>query len=80
VIPSLVSGLVILGGGFLVLPGYGLIGIIMMKFLVQLAFSNWYSMMLSLRLLHWPLKNYLIEFPVLGTRFVAEKIRSFLRH
>jgi O-antigen/teichoic acid export membrane protein len=78
VIPSLISGIVILGGGFLVLPVYGLTGIIMMKFLVQLSFSNWYSMVLSLRLLKWPLKNYLVEFPVLGSVFVYNKIKAFI--
>jgi O-antigen/teichoic acid export membrane protein len=77
VIPSLVSGIVILGGGFLILPKYGLAGIIMLKFLVQLAFSNWYSMVLSLRLLKWPLKDYLIELPVIGSRFIIEKVKSF---
>jgi O-antigen/teichoic acid export membrane protein len=77
VIPSLISGIVILGGGFIVLPVYGLTGIIMMKFLVQLAFSNWYSMVLSLRLLKWPLKNYIVEFPALGSVFVYKKIKAF---
>jgi len=77
VLPSLISGVVILGGGFLVLPRYGLMGIIMMKFVVQLAFSNWYAMVLSLRLLKWPIKNYLWEFPVLGSKFVYAKIKSF---
>jgi hypothetical protein len=77
VIPSLVSGIIILGGGFLILPRYGLIGIILMKFVVQLAFSNWYSMVLSLRLLQWPIKNYIYEFPILGSKFVYEKIKLF---
>jgi O-antigen/teichoic acid export membrane protein len=80
VIPSLVSGIVILGGGFLVLPKFGLMGIIVLKFVVQLAFSNWYSMVLSLRLLKWPIKDYFIEFPVLGSRFIYEKVRSFFSH
>jgi O-antigen/teichoic acid export membrane protein len=77
VIPSLISGLAILGGGFLIMPTYGLFGIIMLKFLVQLAFSNWYSMVLSLRLLRWPLKNYIYEFPILGSKFVYQKARKF---
>lgn len=77
VLPSLISGVVILGGGFLVLPQYGLIGIIMMKFVVQLAFSNWYAMVLSLRLLQWPIKNYLWEFPLLGSKFIYSKIKTF---
>jgi hypothetical protein len=78
VIPSLVSGIVILGVGFLIMPVYGLIGIILLKFLVQLAFSNWYSMVLSLRLLKWPIKNYIYEFPLLGSRFIYERVRSFV--
>jgi O-antigen/teichoic acid export membrane protein len=77
VIPSLVSGIIILGLGFLVLPVYGLMGIIMVKFLVQISFGNWYAMVLSLRLLNWPLKNYIVEFPVLGSKFVYQKIASF---
>jgi O-antigen/teichoic acid export membrane protein len=77
VIPSLVSGIIILGAGFLIMPVYGLIGIIVLKFVVQLAFSNWYSMVLSLRLLKWPLKNYILEFPALGSNFVYQKAKSF---
>jgi O-antigen/teichoic acid export membrane protein len=77
VIPSLVSGIVILGVGFMIMPIYGLIGIVLLKFLVQIAFSNWYSMVLSLRLLQWPLKNYIYEFPVLGSTFVYHKVKSF---
>jgi hypothetical protein len=80
VIPSLVSGVIILGVGFLINPIYGLIGIILLKFLVQLAFSNWYSMVLSLRLLKWPLKNYFLEFPSIGIQFMVEKVKSFFPH
>jgi O-antigen/teichoic acid export membrane protein len=80
VIPSLVSGAIILGVGFLIMPVYGLIGIILLKFLVQLAFSNWYSMVLSLRLLKWPLKNYFLEFPSIGFQFMFEKVKSFFPH
>jgi O-antigen/teichoic acid export membrane protein len=80
VIPTLVTGIVILGGGFLILPIYGLIGIIVLKFVGQLAFNNWYSVFLSLRLLKWSAKDYFREFPVLGSRFVYEKAKSFLTH
>jgi hypothetical protein len=77
VIPSLLSGIIILGVGFLIMPVYGLIGIILLKFLVQLSFSNWYSMVLSLRLLKWPLKNYIYEFPLLGFTFLYKSVKSF---
>jgi hypothetical protein len=76
VIPSLVSGILILGVGFIIMPVYGLIGVILLKFLVQIAFSNWYSMVLSLRLLNWPLKNYVYEFPILGSKFLYQRVKS----
>ena len=77
VIPSLVSGILTLGAGFMIMPVYGLIGVILLKFLVQLDFSNWYSMVLSLRLLNWPLKNYVYEFPILGSKFLYQRVKSF---
>jgi len=80
VIPTLVTGIVILGGGFLIVPKFGLMGIIVLKFVGQLAFNNWYSVILSLHLLKWRVKDYLFEFPVLGSRFVYEKVKSFLTH
>jgi O-antigen/teichoic acid export membrane protein len=79
VIPSLVSGIVILGVGFMIMPVYGLIGIILLKFLVQISFSNWYAMVLSLKLLNWPLKNYIYEFPILGSKFVYQRVKAFFR-
>jgi O-antigen/teichoic acid export membrane protein len=79
VIPSLVSGIIILGVGFMIMPIYGLIGIILLKFLVQISFSNWYAMVLSLKLLNWPLKNYIYEFPMLGSKFVYQRVKAFFR-
>jgi O-antigen/teichoic acid export membrane protein len=79
VIPTLISGVIILGAGLLISPIYGLTGIILLKFLVQISFSNWYAMVLDLKLLQWPLKNYIFEFPVLGSKFVYQRFMSFLR-
>ena len=68
-IPSVVSGLVIVVTGYFILPVYGLIGLIMTRFLVQLSFNNWYAVSLSLKLLNWPLKRYMVEFPAEGFRY-----------
>ena len=78
VLPSLISGILILGVGLLIMPVYGLIGIILLKFLVQISFNNWYAMVLSLRLLKWRIRNYIFEFPILGFKFVYQKIKTFL--
>jgi hypothetical protein len=73
-IPSIVSGLIIVITGYFILPVYGLIGLILVRFLVQLSFNNWYAMTLSLKLLNWPLKQYVVEFPVEGARYFSGKI------
>jgi hypothetical protein len=77
--PTIISGAVIFIVGYFLLPGYGILGLVVLRFIVQLAFSNWYAVYLSLNLLKWPLRDYIIELPLLGTKFTIEKIRSFIR-
>lgn len=76
-IPALISGAVIFILGYFLLPIYGVISIIMLRFLVQIAFNHWYAVVLSLRLLQWPFKNYIVELPTLGTKFLYAKAKSF---
>lgn len=76
-IPSLLAGAIIIGLGFYVLPIYGLIGILMVRFLVQLSFNNWYAMFLSLRLLKWPWLNYFYDVPKSGVLYLISKSREF---
>ncbi len=75
-LPSLVSGLIIVVTGYFILPVYGLIGLILLRFLVQLSFNNWYAMSLSLKLLNWPFKKYVVEMPVEGARYFIEKVMN----
>lgn len=58
VVPSLISGglIVVLGGA--VVGRFGLLGLLGVQFVVQVAFSNWYPVLLSLRLLQWPVRDY----------------------
>ncbi len=76
-IPSVVSGVLIIGIGFYVLPIYGLLGILLVKLLVQLSFNDWYAMSLTLKLLHWPLARYIIEVPKFGLIYLKNKSREF---
>ncbi len=76
--PTIISGAVIFIMGYFLLPGYGIVGLVMLRFLVQLAFNNWYAVFLSLRLLKWPIRNYIYELPLFGARFTYEKIRGFI--
>ncbi len=74
VLPATISGGLIILAGFLVMPEYGLLGIVVAKFLIQWLVNNWYAPWLSLRLLEWPLLKYLYQFPLYGIRFVKEII------
>jgi hypothetical protein len=56
---SLTSGAAVLGLGMLLLPGFGLAGIIVAQFAVQLSFNNWYPVLLLLRSLNWSFVGYL---------------------
>lgn len=76
VLPATISGILIIGLGFIIMPIYGLLGIVLTKFVIQLMLNNWYAPSLSLRLLKWPIFQYLYQFPLYGIRFVNEIFRT----
>ena len=69
-VPSLVSGLIVIVGGLMVLPVYGVLGLILLQFFTQLSFNYWYSFYLSLKLIKWPLKNYIGDVLMASVRLV----------
>ncbi len=78
-IPSTVSGALIIGVGMYVMPIYGLMGLVLAQFLIQLAFNNWFAVWLSLRLLKWNFFNYLWEMPFYGVKGIISKIKYLLK-
>ena len=60
-LPALFSGFLILGIGFSVVGTFGLIGVVLTQFLVQLSINNWYPVYLDLKLLNWKFKDYAID-------------------
>jgi len=70
VLPATISGALILLVGFYVLPIYGVLGIVVAKFIIQFLFNNWYAPFLSLRLMKWPVLQYLYQFPMYGINFI----------
>lgn len=50
VIPSLLSGIAIVVGGWLVIDDFGLTGIVLVQFIVQLSCNNWYPVWLNYKL------------------------------
>jgi len=64
VLPALLSGLVIILGGWIVKDSYGLWGIICVQFLVQLSFNNWYPIYLNYKLLKKHINMQLLKFGI----------------
>jgi O-antigen/teichoic acid export membrane protein len=78
-IPTLISGgAIFLGGYFFAMPLYGLAGIIVLRFLVQFSFDNFYALYLNLNFLKWPFLNYLYEMPYYGFKWVTQSVINTL--
>lgn len=58
-IPAIASGAAIVGISFGIVDSYGLIGIVLVQFFVQLSLNNWYPVYLNLKLLDWKFSDYL---------------------
>jgi len=58
-LPAILSGILILSLGFGIINTYGLIGIVLVQFFVQLSLNNWYPIYLNLKLLDWKFIDYL---------------------
>lgn len=69
-LPALLSGIAIVSIGYGVMGAYGLMGLILTQLLVQASCNNWYPVMLSLKLLRWPLKQYLVDVPKYGMQYL----------
>jgi O-antigen/teichoic acid export membrane protein len=75
-LPSLISGVLIVVIGYFVLPIYSLTGLIIVRFLIQASFNYWYATSLSLKLLKWPFKQYLVDLPLQGSKYLTNKFRN----
>lgn len=77
-LPAVLSGAMIILVGFYVLPLYGVLALVLSKLIIQSAFNNWYSVSLSLRLLHWNFFNYMKDLPRYGIKGIWGKIKYFI--
>lgn len=57
-LPALISGAAILGLGYFAAKAYGVLGLVLVLFLVQLVCNNWYPVYLNLKSLRWPFFDY----------------------
>ena len=74
-IPALVTGVIILGGGFLVVNKFGLIGIILVQIIAQAMVNFWYPVWLSFKLVKWDLPSYLHDVIKNGSLLISRNIK-----
>lgn len=65
-LPILISGVVFIILGFLVLPYYGLFGVVLLQFLIQFSFNYWFPVILSFRLMNWDFLSYIKGLYIFG--------------
>lgn len=73
--PATITGALIIAAGFYVMPIYGILGVVLAKFLIQMAYSHWYSFKLSLGLLQWNFFEYIVQVPGYGIQGIVNKIK-----
>lgn len=78
-VPSLITGALMVSLGFWVLPKYGLLGLVSVQFILNMACNFWYSTYLSLNLMNWPLKSYLYSIFVEGPNYWIYRLSSMLK-
>lgn len=78
-IPGLITGAVTVGVGYLVIPEYGLLGLVLVQFLANLACNFWFSTYLSLRLTRWPFLVYLNDVFIEGYKYWFKRLLGYIK-
>ena len=77
-IPTLINGALIVLISYLSLDAWGILGVILSKFIIQLAFINWFAPYLNLNLLNWRFGRHLRDIWIFGKREWYHKIKLAL--
>lgn len=75
-IPGLLTGVIVLIGGYLILPVYGLFGLVSVQLLANLACNAWFSTYLSLRLTKWHFRVYLYDIFIGGFKYWINRTKE----
>jgi hypothetical protein len=78
-LPSIITGLLILCGGYLVVPRYGVMGLIMVQAISHLLINNWYPVYLNLKLLDWKLDKYFYDLFIITPIQIIKGIKISLK-
>lgn len=78
-IPGLLTGLATVILGFVVIPHYGLQGLVFVQLSCNLAVNAWFSSYLSLKLLKWPFASYLYDILINGSIYWLNRVKGYLK-
>ena len=74
-IPGLITGGLTFLLGTLVLPRWGILGLVVLQVLLNTGNNFWYSTYLNLKLVSWPFKVYLYDVFIAGSKYWISRIR-----
>lgn len=75
-IPGLITGASTFVFGMMVLPKWGLLGLVTLQVLLNFGNNFWYSTYLSLKLVQWPFKRYLYDVFIGGPRYWISSLKN----
>jgi O-antigen/teichoic acid export membrane protein len=78
-VPSIITGVLMVTTGMLILPRYGLLGLVSVQLILNLACNFWYSTHLSLRLLNWPFSRYIQDVVFIAPKYWIHRISMILK-
>lgn len=78
-LPIIISGVVFIAFGFLILPIYGVLGLVIFQFLVQLSCNYWFPVYLSYKLTGWNLGSYFSDLYKYGLKTIYSHSITFFK-
>jgi O-antigen/teichoic acid export membrane protein len=76
-IPAGITGLVIGALGIPAASHFGIIGLVLVPFVISLLVNNWYPVYLSFKLTNWNMKQYIKDLFIFGFDDVRYRIKRF---
>lgn len=77
-LPILISGVIFVILGFIILPYYGLLGVVIVQLIVQLSFDYWFPVKLSFKLINWNLRSYISDLYNFGFKSIYHQIARII--
>ncbi len=79
-IPAAITGALIAVFGILIKDTYGIMGLVLVPFIVPLFINNWYPVVLSFKLASWNLKQYCVDLFKFGFADMNLRIKHIFKY